>query len=163
MAFGGIRYLVGLALVLFLSLSVAKAAEIKTYADEATTREVVTALDRLGKLVRQKDLKVLDEFTDHAILVGSDKGEMADGRDALRAFFSTFFAQPLTAGWDWTSIRIDASNTIAWVFAEGDLVVQSGRSTERSPYRLSAVLERRDGRWLWREFNGSEPKKLTRE
>ena len=46
---------------------------------------------------------------------------------------------------------------VAWLYAEGHVVISRDASEHRSPYRLTGVLERRAGTWRWRLFHGSEP------
>jgi hypothetical protein len=42
--------------------------------------------------------------------------------------------------------------------ADGEVAVTpAGAAPRTSPYRLTAVLVRRDGEWRWHTFNGSEP------
>jgi len=46
----------------------------------------------------------------------------------------------------------------AWVIALGDLTYSlPGTEPRTVQYRLAAVFVRRDGRWLWHTFSGSEP------
>ncbi len=42
---------------------------------------------------------------------------------------------------------------VAWINANGTLAVAG----KQSDYQITAVFVRRDGRWLWHTFNGSEP------
>ena len=44
---------------------------------------------------------------------------------------------------------------VAWLWLDGGLVLD-GRS--HRPYRITGVLERRQGRWIWSLFHGSEPR-----
>jgi hypothetical protein len=47
---------------------------------------------------------------------------------------------------------------VAWVNAVGTLRVESpGQEQRIAPYRITAVLVRRDGAWRWHTFSGSEP------
>src|SRR5256885_671342 len=55
---------------------------------------------------------------------------------------------------EWDDVSVSAAGDVAWLWLEGALALD-GRS-ERA-YRISAVLERRSGRWLWTLFHGSEP------
>lgn len=123
--------------------------------------ELLDLLDRLNGLVRGRDLRVLEEFAPHddTLLVGSELGEVARGPGEMEAFFRAFFALPYTAGWVWRAVDIAGLGDVAWLFAEGDVIVIGADGEQRMPYRLAGVLERRDGRWTWRLFHGSEPAK----
>ena len=45
------------------------------------------ALQRLGMLVKGRDMTVVGEFTPDGMLMGSEPGEIARGRTELTAFF----------------------------------------------------------------------------
>jgi hypothetical protein len=128
--------------------------------DKAEARTQVTAaLQRLGMLVSRKDPSVLGEFADDAevLLVGSANAEVVEGPAALRAFFGEVFRAPTHIGWEWRRVRISSSEDVAWLFAEGELVIVADARPQRRPYRLTGVLQRKGRRWLWRHFHGSEP------
>ena len=114
-------------------------------------------LDKLGILVSQRDPRVLSEFTEDALLVGSEKGEVAVGRAQLNAFFQRIFERPTSFSWDWDDIRAHASGDLCWLFAQGVVVISNEEGQKRAPYRLSAVLRSEQGRWMWQLFHGSEP------
>jgi hypothetical protein len=37
------------------------------------------------------------------------------------------------------------------------VVLTTAQEQRKAPYRISGVLERHGERWLWRQYNGSEP------
>lgn len=128
--------------------------------DKAECRTQVTAaLQRLGMLVSRKDPSVLAEFANDAdvLLVGSEGSEVIEGPAALRSFFSEVFRAPANIGWEWRRVRISSADDVAWLFAEGDLVIVADARPQRRPYRLTGVLQRQGRRWLWKHFHGSEP------
>lgn len=122
-------------------------------------REVTAALQRLGMLVSRKDPAVLSEFAPDAevLLVGSENGEVVEGPAALRDFFTRVFRAPANVGWEWRKVRISCADNVAWLFAEGEVVIVTDAKPQRRPYRLTGVLQRQGKRWLWRHFHGSEP------
>ncbi len=91
------------------------------------------------------------------LLVGSEAGEVAAGRVALAAFFQRVYARPETFSWEWDRIEAAHSGGLAWFFAEGRVILTTGDRRRVGPYRISGVLEQVDGRWLWRQYHGSEP------
>ena len=124
--------------------------------------EVVSAaLARLNRFLSTRDRAIIDEFaaTADVVLLGSAAEELAIGHDQLGLFFDRLFALPAQLSWDWKQTRIASAGDIAWVFAEGDVVISADGVESRSPYRMTGVLERRAGRWRWRQFHGSEPAK----
>ena len=123
---------------------------------EAQIRE---ALARFNDLVSTKDLRVLDEFVadDVVILVGSEDGEVAAGGQELQVFFARIFARDAAFSWEWDRVEIFHQGSIAWFFADGQVVLTTSEGQQRMPYRTSGVLEHQDGRWLWRQYHGAEP------
>ena len=115
------------------------------------------SLDQLATFVFQRDPGVLPEFTDDALLVGSERGEIAAGRAQLQSFFLQLFKRPTRFSWEWDHIRASATDDLCWFFAEGVVVTTGEEGQTRSPYRLSGVLKRVQGRWMWHQFHGSEP------
>jgi ketosteroid isomerase-like protein len=58
----------------------------------------------------------------------------------------------------WHHRHAHVAHDVAWVNADGEVTVTpAGAAPRTSPYRLTAVLVRRDGEWRWHTFNGSEP------
>jgi hypothetical protein len=90
-----------------------------------------------------------------AALIGSEASECAVGPEGLRGFFASLYAQPYRVLFKLDDRRISAVGNVAWFSGEGTYRLSSG--DEDKPYRLVGVLERREGRWLWQLFSGSEP------
>jgi uncharacterized protein (TIGR02246 family) len=104
--------------------------------------------------------EVLDVFTREGASFGSDDGEEAVGRDELRAMFTDICARPDTISWTWEVRTAGHLGDVVWFVAAGTgvLTTPDGRAvTAADPYRLSGVLRRTQGRWLFALFNGSEP------
>jgi ketosteroid isomerase-like protein len=58
----------------------------------------------------------------------------------------------------WHQRHIHVEQDVAWVNADGEVTVaRAGAAPRTTPYRLTAVLVRRQGTWRWHTFNGSEP------
>src|SRR3954469_13342327 len=126
-------------------------------ADAQTREEILLALGEFRAAVSQRRIEgALALFAPDAdaTLIVSSLGEISRGRIELRLFLEEHFAAPQTVGWEWDDVSISSASDVAWLWLEGALVLD-GRS-ERA-YRISGVLERRQGRWLWSLFHGSEP------
>ena len=103
---------------------------------------------------------VLEVFTAAGAVFGSEVGEEAIGRQELRAFFTGFCEAPDTLSWTWEIRTSGHLGDVVWFAASGTCVVTKpdGRAiTVADPYRISAVLRRTQGRWLFALFDGSEP------
>jgi uncharacterized protein (TIGR02246 family) len=126
-------------------------------ADAETREEVLLVLGEFRAAVADRRLEgVLNLFAPDAdaTLIGSSRGEIARGPLEMRRFLQELFARPQAVSWEWDDISIASAGDVAWLWLEGALMLD-GRS-ERS-YRITGVLERRQGRWLWMLFHGSEP------
>jgi len=121
--------------------------------------QVREVLDRFNVLVSTKNPQVLAEFApgDEILLIGSDAGEVARGRQEVQAFFDRIFTRELSFSWEWDRLDVSQSGELAWFFAEGHVVLTTAQEQRKAPYRISGVLERHGERWLWRQYNGSEP------
>ena len=126
-------------------------------ADAQTREEILLVLGEFRAAVSQRRIEgVLSLFAPDAdaTLIGSSTAEIARGPLELRPFLEQVFAEPQTVSWEWDDVSVSCSGDVAWLWLEGALVLD-GRSDR--PYRISGVLERRQGRWLWTLFHGSEP------
>jgi ketosteroid isomerase-like protein len=127
-------------------------------ADAQTREEILVMLGEFRAAIAQKRLEgVLSLFAPDAdaTLIGSSTGELARGPIELRAFLDRTFRSPQAISWEWDDVSISSAGDVAWLWLEGALALD-GRSDR--PYRISGVLERRQGRWIWMLFHGSEPR-----
>jgi len=127
--------------------------------DEDVRLNVVEMLARFNDLVSTRDLKVLAEFIpgEEALLIGSEAGEVARGRQELGRFFTRIFAREASYSWEWDRIDVSRVDDLAWFFAEGRAILSTAREQRKTPYRVTGILQRQGERWLWRQFHGSEP------
>lgn len=126
-------------------------------ADAQTREEVLLALGEFRAAVAQRRLEgVLALFAPDAdaTLLGSSTGEIARGPIEMRSFLEELFAGPQTISWEWDDVSISSAGEVAWLWLEGALALDG---VSDRVYRISGVLERRQGRWLWTLFHGSEP------
>ena len=126
-------------------------------ADAANRSEVLVALGEFRAAVAEKRIEglltLLAPDADTTI-IGSSIGEIARGPLEIRPFLEELFDSPETLSWEWDDVNVSCCGDVAWLWLEGALVLD-GRSDRA--YRISGVLERRQGRWLWCLFHGSEP------
>lgn len=120
--------------------------------------EIDATLRRLGRMLFDRDEAFADQFAEDALLVGSEPGEIASGREAIRALAGKLFVLPARYIWDWQAVDIRVDGDLGWLFAEGEIVRSDGGGRMAAPYRLSAVVSWDGSRWVWRLFHGSEPK-----
>lgn len=127
--------------------------------DALTRRDVTAALDRLGACLAAKDHAFAEAFAPIADvrLIGSEAGEIAEGNAGIAALLDGLFALPLSLRWEWHRRDVSSAGDIAWVFAEGEVVIADDAGERRRPYRMTGVLQRFPEGWLWRQFHGAEP------
>jgi uncharacterized protein (TIGR02246 family) len=129
-------------------------------ADPKTEQEVLAVFDRFNEAVPARDLPAtMALFAQEAdvLLLASEAGEVAIGRGDVLRFFTRIFSRPVRYSWEWSRRGVSSAGDIAWVFAEGEVVVRGVEGEKRGPYRITGVLVRREGRWLLVQFHGSEP------
>lgn len=116
------------------------------------------ALTRFTTMLEHRDPALIDEFSDDpdVLVVGSQASEIETGRDQIAQMIKTLAAGPAVR-FNWTQTRSSSKGDIAWLFATGDVVVTDRGKETRVPYRVTGVLERKNGVWKWRQFHGSEP------
>ena len=118
----------------------------------------------VAALATQDPEEVLEVFTREGAVFGSDHGEQAVGRDELRRFFTAICDRADTISWTW-EIQVAATlGDVVWFVAPGTCVFtrpDGSTVTAADPYRISGVLRRTQGRWLFAVFNGSEPQVPT--
>jgi ketosteroid isomerase-like protein len=88
---------------------------------------------------------------DDVALRGSDLTERDDGHAAIRAHGEAIIASANELRFDWDETLLHIEGDAAWITA-------AGAFNGGTPYRLTAVLVRRDGEWRWHTFAGSEPR-----
>jgi ketosteroid isomerase-like protein len=156
MAFFSTRTLAaGAALLLIFGLGPKAASQSQAGAERGVRR----ALIRLNGFLANRDLAVVDEFArgPETRLVGSAPSDVARTREDLETHFARYFAMPETLAFSWREVQVSVHGAIAWLHAEGELVLNGPAGAQRRPYRLTGVLELQGGLWKWRLFHGSEP------
>lgn len=122
--------------------------------------QIVSILEKFSKLVSKRDADgVLKLFgTDEDVIsIGSEAAEIAIGRKEIKNFLNRVLSRAYTFSWKWDTHLVSAKDSTAWVFSSGSVVKTKNGKHETSPYRLSAVFEKRDGKWVLMQYHGSEP------
>ncbi len=125
--------------------------------DDAAVRDALTALDAAFE---QGDLEaILDLCTGDVVFIGSGEGEEAVGRDGVAAMLKRIAPKAEATEFDlaWESVGVEVFGNVALVVAWGSASLVNERRTATTRYRLTGMLVREEGRWLWRVHHGSEP------
>lgn len=129
---------------------------------------MLEAVDALEAAFARHDLgAVLDLFASDADVgfIGSARSEQAVGRAALERDLARLLALPevadgtLTIAWSRRRVRVERD--VAWVLCLGRATWATSRRHSVFDYRLTGVLVRRHGRWLWHTHHGSAPGALS--
>ena len=121
---------------------------------------VLAAFEALDDAFARHDLDaVLALCTEDVVFIGSGAGEEAIGRDAIAPMFAALAPQldGLQFSLKWDSVRVDVLGKVALLTAWGRARLVTPNRAETLRYRLTGVLVRVEGRWLWRVHHGSEP------
>lgn len=89
--------------------------------DEKVRSQVREALECFNDLISTKNLQVLEEFApgDDLLLIDSETGEVAKGRQELEAFLTRIFVRQAAYSWEWERIEVSYAGDLAWFFADG--------------------------------------------
>jgi uncharacterized protein (TIGR02246 family) len=125
--------------------------------DEEAVRAALSALDEAFEC---RDLPAaLDLCAEDVIFIGSGEGEEAVGREQIGPMFAALAPQldGMKFSLAWDSVEVDVLGDIAIVHAWGPATLVTSRRNANFRYRLTGVLVRDGGRWIWRVHHGSEP------
>ena len=90
--------------------------------------------------------------------VGSEHAEAASGRAAVTQLLATVFARDEVYSWRVTAATTREYGEFAYLLAEADGLTRSADGMLTPfPYRISGLVQRVGGRWLWRLCHGCEP------
>lgn len=98
---------------------------------------------------------------DADLVVVTSEEPLLRGPVELRRFLERYVDGPTTYSWKWERHDVSTAGPVACLLAEGTEVAASGGRVERHPYRMTMVLELRDGRWLLTHVHGSSPQGLA--
>ena len=129
------------------------------WANDDDEKVIFAAVDRfLEAIAAQRLEETLAAFsgdTDCKV-IGSEVSEEALGPSTLRSFFVGMFVRPSTFAVTWRIRRASINGDTAWFSAEVD--ARMSTSDRKGPYRMTGVLVRRQGQWLWQLYQGGEPR-----
>lgn len=103
--------------------------------------------------------RVLALCPQDVVFIGSGEGEDAQGRRGLVTMVEALqsHADGVEFTVDFTDTTIDILGDVALITARGAMALVGPRTHRQGPYRLTAVLVRREGSWRWKSHHGSEP------
>jgi uncharacterized protein (TIGR02246 family) len=125
--------------------------------DAEAVRDALTALD---EAFERRDLRAaLELCTEDVVFIGSGEGEEAVGRKEIGPMFAALAPRlgSMEFSLAWESVQVEVLGDVAVLYAWGPATLVTSRRNASFRYRLTGVLVRDGGRWLWRVHHGSEP------
>jgi ketosteroid isomerase-like protein len=128
-------------------------------AQDAGEAELIEVQDRFcsGFACRDAEAVLAVCVPDPDLIVITSEEPLLRGPAELRRFLDRYVEGPTTYSWQWDRHDISIVGSVAWLLAEGTETAASEDHVERHRYRMTMVLERREGRWLLRQIHGSSP------
>ena len=94
---------------------------------------------------------------DPGVAVVTSEDSLLRGLDELRAFLQDYVGGSTTYSWTWDRWEVSTVGAAAWLLAEGTETATAPDREVQTPYRMTMVCEKRDGRWLLVHAHGSSP------
>ena len=125
---------------------------------QSAKSELLEAANRFNMLMAKKDIAIVNECAPDADILfqGSGAGELSVGPEQMKTFWEGIIKGPRTISFDWTDTRATAVGDVGWVHLIGEMVNTADGKTTRRPYRITGILQKRNGVWKWRLFHGSQ-------
>lgn len=122
--------------------------------------EIEEKLKEWNDTAKKADLEKFMSLYDNSstiILVGSDKGEVFEGKQQINDWLTGLFKNN-SFEWEMNTVSIDHFENTAWVFVDGAMIVTNSKGIKnQTPYRFTGILIKKNHQWKWRLFNGSIP------
>jgi uncharacterized protein (TIGR02246 family) len=128
-------------------------------ADAQTEAALLEILERFcsGFAGRDADGVVQLFAADADVVMVTSEESLLRGPEEVRAFLRRYARGTIRYSWTWDRRDVSAAGAVGWLLAEGTETAAAEEGEEEHPYRMSMVCERRNGRWLLVQVNGSSP------
>ncbi len=127
--------------------------------DDATETELIEVLERFCSGFADRDAETVMRLfaPDPDVVAVTSEESLLRGPVELRRFLDRYVDGPTNYSWEWDRHDVSTAGSVAWLLAEGTETAATEGRLEQHPYRMTMVLERREGRWLLRQVHGSSP------
>ena len=129
-------------------------------ADVKTEAEVMTTLNRFVKAYQDKDLAgILKLFAPDpdVVFYGNGEDEKSIGIVGIREQAEHDWSQSTAVSLEIKWSSVSSAGAVAWLAADIEIHAGVGGIEMRLPARLTAVLEKRAGEWLFMQWHASVP------
>ena len=134
--------------------------EIKMNADEQTTFEIKEVLAHFGESYSRRDMASLSALLapdPDVTFFGTGADEERVGLAEIKEQIQRDWTQSETASINWAQLSVSAQGSVAWVAAHVMLKARASGRELTFPGRITAVMDKRDGRWLIDQLHLSVP------
>ena len=127
--------------------------------DDSNEAELIEVLDCFCSGFASRDAEAVLALCapDSELVVVTSEEPLLRGPTEFRAFLDRYVEGPTTYSWEWDRHDVSMAGSVAWLLAEGTETAVTEERVVQHPYRMTMVLEHRDGRWLVRQVHGSSP------
>ena len=129
-------------------------------ADAKTEAEVITTLNRFVKAYQDKDLGgILKLFAPDpdVVFYGNGEDEKSIGIVGIREQAEHDWSQSSAVSLEIKWSSVSSAGAVAWLAADIEIHAGVGGIEMRLPARLTAILEKRAGEWLFMQWHASVP------
>ena len=129
-------------------------------ADDSTRSELLAVMTQWAQAYTRKEVDTLLDLCvpdDSLLMVGTGDDEVRVGRESFRAGLERDFAQCSNFSLSYSDLHAFANGDAAWICATCQARATVGAETIALSGRYTAVLEKRDGRWLFAHAHLSVP------
>lgn len=148
-------------LVMTLLALAADVSAIALTAEAQAQKEIRALLNQYARAYERKDLDTIMGMIapgPDTVFVYPGPGGLHVGRSQIKAGYERDFAKFVSATIDYTSVSIGARGSLAWFASEWVTTIDLGDGEFTIPARWTAVLEKRNGKWLFVQSHfGYEP------
>ena len=129
--------------------------------DPLTKAELIAVLERFCSAFADRDadavMSLFGPDPDPDLVVVTSEESLLRGPAELRRFLDRYVDGATTYSWTWDRHDVSGEGSIAWLLAEGTEAAQHVDRLEQHPYRMTMVLEHRQGKWVLLQVHGSSP------
>jgi uncharacterized protein (TIGR02246 family) len=121
-------------------------------AEAQARQEIRDLLTRYARAYERKDIETIMAMIapgPDTIFVYPGPGGLHVGKSAIKAVYERDFAKFVSATIDYTSLSIRVRGKVAWFTSEWVATIDTGDGEVTIPARWTAVLEKRNGKWLF--------------
>jgi ketosteroid isomerase-like protein len=129
-------------------------------ADSKTQSEVLLSFKGMFEAYKKKDLQATLSFwapDPDIVVIGTGEDEKGMGITYLTESLRRDWAQGEVQSIGVKNFSVSATGTVAWISADVSFHGKAGEAEFDLPMRLTGVMEKRNGRWLWVQMHLSTP------